>query len=526
MKKSYIVILIVTIALGIGIFALNSNINTKKIEEKSSLVMIAEQSDENPNFMVWGRNFPDHLDDFLKMRDSTETPTEFGGSLPYNKIIRYPQLVSLWGGYPFSVDFNEERSHYYSAIDQIETKRNDKEYLNAHGFPKFKGQPATCMNCHSGWVPSLSREMGWDKFNASSYKEIENLLKQRHGDDIHGASLGSTCADCHNPVDMSLRVTRTAFINAMELRGYKKDEESGIKATRNEMRSFVCQQCHDEYYFGGSGNKLIYPWKHWGKDQPFRIEMLDTYYDEVREKGLFIRDFVHIDTKADIVKIQHPETELNSSGIHARSGVSCADCHMPYKREGASKITDHFVRSPLENINAACKTCHTQSEKVILERVKIIQRATASSLRESENALLALIQDTKKAREELAKHEEFASIKDDKEREEAISKVLSDVLEGHRRASYRWDFIFSENSTGFHSPQESARVLAQSIDLSRTAQSQLHSILAKYDIKYTPTTKAIMPKAPEVIKEHKHPVGSTPPKELIEVDAKVQKVDF
>jgi nitrite reductase (cytochrome c-552) len=34
----------------------------------------------------------------------------------------------------------------------------------------------------------------------------------------------------------------------------------------------------------------------------------------------------------------------------------------------------------------------------------------------------------------------------------------------------RWDFIFSENSTGFHSPQEAARVLANAMDLARQAQ--------------------------------------------------------
>jgi Cytochrome c552 len=39
-----------------------------------------------------------------------------------------------------------------------------------------------------------------------------------------------------------------------------------------------------------------------------------------------------------------------NQGIHARSGVACAGCHMPYKREGALKISDHHVRSPLLNI--------------------------------------------------------------------------------------------------------------------------------------------------------------------------------
>ena len=52
-----------------------------------------------------------------------------------------------------------------------------------------------------------------------------------------------------------------------------------------------------------------------------------------------------------------------SQGIHARSGVSCADCHMPYVREGAIKISDHQVRSPLLNISRSCQTCHRFPEE-------------------------------------------------------------------------------------------------------------------------------------------------------------------
>lgn len=45
---------------------------------------------------------------------------------PHSKLIRYPQLLSLWGD-PFSADFSEERSRYYLAIDQIKIKINNKE---------------------------------------------------------------------------------------------------------------------------------------------------------------------------------------------------------------------------------------------------------------------------------------------------------------------------------------------------------------------------------------------------------------
>lgn len=524
-KLGILAVLVIGIVVGVGIFALNTDISNKKAQANTKNVMLVEQSDDNPDFAIWGKNFPSHLDDFLKTRDEFHTPTEFGGSLPYSKLIRYPALTSLWGGYAFAFDFNEERGHFYSQIDQMETKRNDKEFLNAHGLKAFKGQPGTCMNCHSGWMPNLYKTIGFDKINATPYFTLIDELKKQHGDTIHGAKMGGTCADCHAPDDMSLRVTRVAFINAMVDRGFVKDEKHGLQASRNEMRGFVCQQCHDEYYFRGAGNTLVYPWKFWKKGEPFRIEMLDKYYDEVRQAGIFMQDWIHKDTKAPMIKIQHPETELSSSGIHARSGVSCADCHMPYKSSGATKITDHFIRSPLENINASCKACHAQSEKVLLERVKVIQRSTASSLRDAESALLDLIADTKKARELLGKHKDFASL-DSKAKEDRLQEVLEEVLNNHRKASLRWDFIFSENSTGFHSPQESTRVLAQSIDLSRQGQAILQGVLTQYGLGFTPSKDTKLPDAPKVIKAHKPPVGALPPKEVLEADRKVSEVEF
>ncbi len=482
-------------------------------------MQLAKLSDANPSIKAWGVNFPLYVDMYNKMQEDNQT-TDFGGSNPYSKLIRYPQLLDLWGGYPFAVDFNEERGHYYTQIDQYETKRNDKEYLNSHGLPAFKGQPAACMNCHSGWVPSLVKEMGWEKFNSTPYWEIVKKLEKEHGDDIHGSKLGSACADCHNPKDMSLRVTRQAFVNAMVARGYEADKEQGIKASRTEMRNFVCNQCHVEYYFQGDSKVLTFPWNDWPKDKPFRIEMLDTYYDNAKANNVFLQDFLQKGTKTPVIKIQHPETELYSSGIHARSGVTCADCHMPYKREGGQKVSNHTLKSPLDNVNSSCKSCHAQNEKDIIARVKTIQLSTANSLRESEKALVALITDIKIVRAELAKKPNYASIADETERDKAISKELEPVLTAHRKAQMRWDFVFSENSTGFHSPQEATRVLAQSMDMSRGAQAQLVAIAAKNGIMITPTKEPVMPKAPAPIppKEPNSKVGATPPAFLQQID--------
>ena len=59
-----------------------------------------------------------------------------------------------------------------------------------------------------------------------------------------------------------------------------------------------------------------------------------------------------------------------NQGVHARSGVACADCHMPYMRLGGFKISDHQVNSPLLKINRSCQTCHHFSEEELQGRAK------------------------------------------------------------------------------------------------------------------------------------------------------------
>jgi len=55
-------------------------------------------------------------------------------------------------------------------------------------------------------------------------------------------------------------------------------------------------------------------------------------------------------------------------------------------------------------------------------------------------------------------------------------KRLTEALQLHRSAQLRWDFISSENSTGFHSPQEAARILTEAIDLARQAELKARQI--------------------------------------------------
>ena len=561
-KLLYIVTFLVAVILGAAMFALFTDIGEKKSQERYYPLMLNKVSDLEPDFEKWGKNFPTQLGDYKKMEhESKENPngsklieTPFGGSLPYSKIIRWPAATVFWNGYVFGVDYSKPRTHYYSQIDQIETKRNDAAYMNAHGLPNFKGQKGVCVNCHTGYLmalmldpdykltadptPAASKPMpffdvkengasmkaAWTKMNSIPYFEVMKKIKDKHGEDIHGSHLGSTCADCHHPDDMSLRLTRPGLVNAMVARGYEADAKAGLKATRQEMRSLVCMQCHVEYYFDKDGT-LTFPWTYWKKDEPFKIENFDQYYDgQFAKDGGFKFDYIHKDTGAKIIKMQHPESELSSAGIHARSGVSCADCHMPYKRDGAAKVSEHSLVTPLADMNAACKTCHPQSEDKLKERVNFIQNRHAYELRKCENALLALIQDVKVARSELAKLPQFANL-DEKEQKEAISKALDKTLYLHRKAHIRWDFAFSENSYGFHADQEAARITGQCQSIAREGQLELVNELASFGVNIKLTQEATPVAAPAPI-GHEWPIGVVPTDAMKKVDENVKNLNF
>jgi nitrite reductase (cytochrome c-552) len=230
--------------------------------------------------------------------------------------------------------------------------------------------------------------------------------------------------------------------------------DANREASRQEMRSLVCGQCHVEYYCGPK-ETLFYPW-----DQGLKVEQIEATYDAHRfPDGSPFYDWVHAVTGAEALKAQHPEFELWSQGVHARSGVACTDCHMPYLREGAIKISDHHVRSPLLNIARACQTCHRFPEAELAARVAIIQERNFALMNRAEDAVVALI-------DELAAAKQAGLPEAQLEAARALQ----------RKAQWRVDFINAENSMGFHAPQEAARILAEAIDYSRQGQMALRQL--------------------------------------------------
>jgi nitrite reductase (cytochrome c-552) len=406
---------LVFVAIGIGIGVLLTNIQQRQDEGMMSPSLVVEIPEGEMDAAVWGQNFPREYGMFQKMEQDYGR-TMFGGSTPYSKIEEKPFLKKAWAGYGFSIDYNEERGHAYSLIDQKQSKRTTELSM-----------PGACANCHAGEAPLLIEELGWETFNSMPYDSLRGMLHTN-----------GTCNDCHDPQTLDLRISRPAFANAMEKRGVDLSQ-----ATRQEMRTYVCAQCHVEYYFQGENKLLTFPW-----DKGTSVDSIEAYY-----QAYDFSDWTHAETGGGMIKVQHPEFEMFSTSTHFASGVSCADCHLPYTRDGGVKVSDHWIRSPVTNINNACQTCHKIPEADLVDRIQTIQKRTKEMIHLTEMAISDAI-DAIVAAQEAGVSEE----------------ALAEAKRLHKSAQMRWDFVDAENSMGFHSPQEAARILTYAVDLARQSQ--------------------------------------------------------
>jgi nitrite reductase (cytochrome c-552) len=428
------------------------NIFEHRQEAKNPFYKTVELSDKIDDPATWGKNFPMQYNLYLRTRQ--EAATKFGGdeaqarpatgddprpTIARSNLEKDPRLKAMWAGYAFSADYRERRGHEYMLTDQMYTGRQ-----------KFAKQPGTCLNCHASLYKAYLEHgngditAGFEKINKLPYAEAVKLVK-------HPVA----CIDCHEPNTMQLRISRPAFIEGIRaLKASQGVADYDVNKTANvqELRTYVCAQCHVEYYFKPPDKRLTYPWS-----KGVEVEKIVQFYDDEKFK-----DWVHGDTGAPMLKAQPPEFEMWSQGIHARSNVACADCHMPYRREGGLKISDHHVRSPLLNINRACQQCHHWDEKEIKARVEEIQNRFFTERNVTMDALMDLIRDISAAKTNGASDAELEAARG-----------------FQRKASFYLDFAMSENSMGFHAPQESTRVLAEAINFCRLGQLSLRAPAGK-----------------------------------------------
>ena len=434
---------VAAVVVTLGVVALLVNIFERKQEARNPFYRVVELTDDTEDPAIWGKNFPQQYDGYRRTVDQQRT--RYGGSeavprtptaadprsvVAQSRLEEDPRLKILWSGYAFAKDFREERGHAYMLDDQTFTERQ-----------MVTKQPGTCVNCHAS-VYVAFKKLG----NGDLIKGFERLNQMPYAEARGTVRHPVACIDCHDPATMQLRVTRPAFIEGM--RAFKASQgtdgyDVNVMGSRQEMRAFVCGQCHVEYYFKGSEKRLTYPWA-----RGLKVDQILQYYEENPHN-----DWTHAESGAPVLKAQHPEFEMWNQGIHARSGVACADCHMPYMRVGALKVSDHHVRSPVLNINNACQTCHKWPEAELKARIETIQERVFGLRNRALEAVVALVTDLKEAR---ARGTSDADLEQPRKLQ--------------RRAQFMLDFVEAENSTGFHAPQEAERVLAEAIDYARQGQ--------------------------------------------------------
>jgi nitrite reductase (cytochrome c-552) len=434
MKKST-VLTIGSMVVIVPLLLLGISINENKAEQKT----INEVPKIKPLETIsaeWGKHYPRQFDSYRQTRKSDKVD---------DMLVKNPALVVMWAGYGFSKDYNAPRGHYYMLEDNINTLRT--------GAPideKTGPMPTACWTCKSPDVLRIIDEKGENDFFTGKWA--------RHGSEIVNP-VG--CADCHDNETMRLKVSREFLNRALDAEGSLKAAD----ATHQDMRTLVCAQCHSEYYFkktkwtdkkGEEKTAAIvtFPW-----NNGLSVEAMEQYYDERNFK-----DWTHKISKTPMLKAQHPGYEIFKTGAHGQNDVSCADCHMPYVREGGVKYSSHNVGSPMDNMANTCLNCHDGDEKTLKDTV-------ARKLERKEELNNTAMQVIAKAHIEAGKAWAMGAS------EQEMAPILQDI----RHAQWRWDFSIASHGSFFHAPEETLRILGSAINKGHDARLKLRVVLAKHD---------------------------------------------
>lgn len=433
MKKST-VITILSVLIMVPMLLLIVTIKENKAEQQA-INAVAEIKPFEPKSAEWGKYYPRQFDSYMRTKKSDEIK---------DLLKEYPALVVMWSGYGFAKDYNAPRGHFYILEDNINTLRTGGPIDNKTG-----PMPTACWTCKSPDVPRLMNEHGENDFFTGKWA--------RWGDEIVNP-VG--CADCHDSKTMKLTVTRDYLKRALDAEGSAPFAD----ATHQDMRTLVCVQCHSEYYFKATkwtapdgtektAKVVTLPW-----DNGLSAEAIEQYYDE-RD----FTDWTHKLSKTKMLKAQHPGYETFKTGVHGQNNLACADCHMPYVREGGVKYSNHQVGSPLDDIANTCLNCHRGTEK---EFKAMVERKL-----ERKNELHMLAMDVlAKAHLEAAKAWELGATEDE------MKAALLDI----RHGQWRWDFSIAAHGSFFHAPEETLRVLGSAINKGHDARLKLRIVLAKY----------------------------------------------
>ncbi len=417
---------------------------------KTEVVRSVKIADGEIDPAEWGKAYPIHYELWQK----TEEPTAPGKSkykrgfdtdgITYDKLSEFPYLALLFHGWGFGVEYNEPRGHAYMIKDQLEIS------------PERIGAGGVCLTCKTPYANKLEKEMG-QSYYYTPWKEVHGRIPKEHQE------LGVACIDCHDNNGMALKISRASTLTkALETMGVKPE-----KITRQDMRSLVCAQCHVTYDIMKDQDMrsvgIYFPWQGstWGNTS------IENIIRQIRADKS-VAEWTQKVTGYKMAFIRHPEFELfSNNSVHWKAGAACADCHMPYTKVGAYKVSDHRVTSPLKNDLKACMQCHAESKEWLNDQVTAIQDRTTSLMIRAGYATATAAKLIEKVHQAQA---------DGKNVDLALYDKAKDL---YQEAFYRTNFIGAENSVGFHNPAEALRVLGDSVAFATKAEALLRQALTK-----------------------------------------------
>ena len=396
----------------------------------------------------WGKVYPLEYDSWLKTKDPKPPKSKYKKGYDtdlviYDKLSEFPYMALLFNGWGFGVEYNEPRGHYYMLIDQLEI---DPSRLKSGG---------ACLTCKTPYAPKLMQEMGV-KYFSDPYLDVHSKIP------VKFQRMGVTCIDCHDNKTMDNKLSRWTLTNA--LTAINKDPE---QLTRQEKRSLVCAQCHVTYVVKKDKDMksidVFFPWQG-SKEGDISMENIIKVLKS---------DPAYLEWKQNVTGfklgfIRHPEYEFFSrNSVHWQANVSCADCHMPYIRVGANKISDHDIMSPLKNDLKACQQCHSESPEWLRNQVLAIQDRTVSLMNRAGYAAAVT-----------AKLFEMAH-KAQAEGKKIDQSLYDQAKDLYLEAMYRVIYVGAENSVGFHNPTEAGRICGDAVAMAMKSDALLRQALTK-----------------------------------------------
>ncbi|MBI5743754.1 MAG: ammonia-forming cytochrome c nitrite reductase subunit c552 [Elusimicrobia bacterium] len=398
----------------------------------------------------WGKNYPREYEGW----EATANPTPAGKSKYkkgwdtdgkiYDKLSEYPYMALLFKGWGFGIEYNEPRGHMHMLEDVLNVD------------PSRRKAGGVCLTCKTPYAQELQEKYGKDYFS-KPFAEVHALIPKNH------QKLGAACIHCHDPKDMSLVIhNKFTLVKALESMGVDTS-----KLSTQDLRTLTCAQCHVTYVVQKDkdmhSTDVFFPWKNSRQGSISIEDIIKTIKSDPSHL-----EWTQAVTGFKLGFLRHPEYELfSNNSTHWQAGLACADCHMPYVRSGAYKISDHRVMSPLKKDLKACIQCHTEGAQWLKDRVLATQDRTASMLLRAGYATATAAKLFEKAN---------AAQKEGKKVDQALYSRAKDYYE---EAFYRTTFIGAENSTGFHNPTETMRVLGDAVSFAGKSEALLRQALAQ-----------------------------------------------